>query len=753
MADPYFDLIVNADLAENKYPKDLEAVQAGDGHKCLMAQVLTKELWEKLKNHKTASAGWTLARAINTGTCYPTSFVGCHAGDLESYTDYKELFYPVIEMYHKGYKTDGSMKHVTDMDVSKITTNLESNSQAKIISTRIRCARNLKMFPLNPGGTKQTRLDIADMMEKVFATLEGDLAGTFYRHTSMTPEQTKSLVDRHFLFRGKDKMQAASGYHADWPHGRGIFVSNDEKFLLWINEGDHIRIISMEQGGDVKSVFSRLSRGVAAIEAGLQKVNGRDDVYMHDEILGKIACCPSNLGTCMRGSVHILVPKLIAKIGFDEIDKIARGMSCQARGSSGEHSEVVDRIDVSNWRRLGFPEYELVQDMIKCANRLAEMEDAIPDPYFDLIMNADLAENKYPKDLEAVQAGDGHKSLMAQAMTKQLWEKLKNHKTASAGWTLARAINTGTCYPTSFVGCHAGDLESYTDYKELFYPVIEMYHKGYKTDGSMKHVTDMDVSKITTNLESNSQAKIISTRIRCARNLKMFPLNPGGTKQTRLDIADMMEKVFATLEGDLAGTFYRHTSMTPEQTKSLVDRHFLFRGKDKMQAASGYHADWPHGRGIFVSNDEKFLLWINEGDHIRIISMEQGGDVKSVFSRLSRGVAAIEAGLQKVNGRDDVYMHDEILGKIACCPSNLGTCMRGSVHILVPKLIAKIGFDEIDKIARGMSCQARGSSGEHSEVVDRIDVSNWRRLGFPEYELVQDMIKCANRLAEMEDEC
>jgi creatine kinase len=62
----------------------------------------------------------------------------------------------------------------------------------------------------------------------------------------------------------------------------------------------------------------------------------------------------------MRGSVHILVPKLIAKIGFDEIDNIARGMNCQARGSSGEHSEVVDRIDISNWRRLGFTEHSLV---------------------------------------------------------------------------------------------------------------------------------------------------------------------------------------------------------------------------------------------------------------------------------------------------------------------------------------------------------------------------------------------------------
>ena len=40
----------------------------------------------------------------------------------------------------------------------------------------------------------------------------------------------------------------------------------------------------------------------------------------------------------MRGSVHILVPKLIAKVGFNNIDKMCRERNCQARGSSGEHS-------------------------------------------------------------------------------------------------------------------------------------------------------------------------------------------------------------------------------------------------------------------------------------------------------------------------------------------------------------------------------------------------------------------------------
>jgi len=41
---------------------------------------MTKELFEKYKDTKSPN-GWTIARAINTGTMHPTSFVGCHAGD------------------------------------------------------------------------------------------------------------------------------------------------------------------------------------------------------------------------------------------------------------------------------------------------------------------------------------------------------------------------------------------------------------------------------------------------------------------------------------------------------------------------------------------------------------------------------------------------------------------------------------------------------------------------------------------------
>ena len=81
------------------------------------------------------------------------------------------------------------------------------------------------------------------------------------------------------------------------------------------------------------------------------------------------------------------------------------------------------------------------------------------DINFDLIMDEDLAVNQYPKSI-LKQRASGKCSLASKTVSPDLWNKLKDKKTKN-GWTLARAINTSAMNPTSFVGCHAGDLESY----------------------------------------------------------------------------------------------------------------------------------------------------------------------------------------------------------------------------------------------------------------------------------------------------
>lgn len=51
---------------------------------------------------------------------------------------------------------------------------------------------------------------------------------------------------------------------------RGIFHNDAKTALCWVNEEDHCRIISMETGGNVKSVFTRFAEISAALKAAAE---------------------------------------------------------------------------------------------------------------------------------------------------------------------------------------------------------------------------------------------------------------------------------------------------------------------------------------------------------------------------------------------------------------------------------------------------------------------------------------------------
>ena len=158
------------------------------------------------------------------------------------------------------------------------------------------------------------------------------------------------------MFKEGDRFLDACGLNRDWPSGRGIYHNKDKTFLVWINEEDQLRIISMEKGADIGKVFTRLAQGAAAIEKVAK--------FAHDPHLGYITSCPTNLGTAMRGSVHIKLPNLGSKANKAKFHEIADKYYVQIRGIHGEHSETDDGIfDISNRRRLGRGEVELVQDM------------------------------------------------------------------------------------------------------------------------------------------------------------------------------------------------------------------------------------------------------------------------------------------------------------------------------------------------------------------------------------------------------
>lgn len=260
------------------------------------------------------------------------------------------------------------------MNVDSLKYNI--SDPTKIISTRIRVARNISGFNLAPGqNTKDEKLAIEALMLKVFHKLEGDLAGRYYSLVKITEDERQQLVREHLLFKGNDKMQADSGYHRWWPHGREIYLNESRTFAMWLNEGDHIRIISIQQGGDARSVFATLLKAVNTIMKLLLEIDGR--TFQKTDHLGMITCCPTNLGTGLRGGVLIQLRKLEAKLGESGLKEWANENHLQVRGLYGEHSDSSGAIyDISNKYRLGYSEIQLVQFVIEGVNKLIQMEES-----------------------------------------------------------------------------------------------------------------------------------------------------------------------------------------------------------------------------------------------------------------------------------------------------------------------------------------------------------------------------------------
>ena len=170
----------------------------------------------------------------------------------------------------------------------------------------------------------------------------------------MSKDVQQKLIDDHFLFKEGDRFLQAANACRYWPAGRGIYHNNQKTFLVWCNEEDHLRIISMQMGGDLGQVYRRLTTAVNEIEKRIP--------FSHHDRLGFLTFCPTNLGTTIRASVHIKLPKLAAN--RTKLEEVAGRFNLQVRGTRGEHTEAEGGIyDISNKRRMGLTEYQAVKEM------------------------------------------------------------------------------------------------------------------------------------------------------------------------------------------------------------------------------------------------------------------------------------------------------------------------------------------------------------------------------------------------------
>merc|ERR1719341_1290741 len=442
----------------------------------LVAKHVTKDKWEQLKGIKTKTSGFTLIQAIACAVEFDNQHCGIYAGDWDSYKDFAPVFDPLICEYHG---ISPSAKHTSDMDAGKIQGNVVSD--APVHSCRIRVGRSIDGFGLSPGITKDQRVGVEKLMINAVKNFPSDLAGKYYPLTGMDEKVRQQLVDDHFLFVSGDRNLTVAGMERDWPEGRGIFHNDAKTFLIWINEEDQLRIISMQKGGDVKGVFERLARGIKAVQESVKKESGKD--FCLDKKYGYIHSCPTNLGTGMRASVHVDLPGW-TKVGLDALQRRCEELHLQPRGTRGESGgQTGHTYDISNKHRLGYSEVELVQKMIDGVNTLWKEDQAFmagaPAPA-GAPAASKPSSGKY-KAMEAQVNGpfptiQSKHSLAAKYVTKDVWEKLKGIKTKTSGFTLIQAIACAVEFDNQHCGIYAGDWDSYKDFAPVFDPLIQEYH-------------------------------------------------------------------------------------------------------------------------------------------------------------------------------------------------------------------------------------------------------------------------------------
>ena len=332
------------------YENYVGRLHAAEKSNSLLKKFLTQDVFEAIKDRKT-SFGGSLDLIARSGLENPDSSIGAYASDEDAYHTFSPLFDPIILSYHNlssGFKHPpldfGNPKELKDLDPQN----------KYIISTRVRCARSLKGFPLNSLLTKEQYGEIEAKVTNVLADPAAGIEGEYYSLSSMPAAEKQELIRSHLLFKEGDRFLEAAQASRFWPTGRGIFINKQRTFLVWVNEEDHLRIISMQAGADLAAIYTRL---VHALEVLASKIE-----FSRDDRLGYLTFCPSNIGTTIRASVHIRLPHLARDKA--RMDEIAGKYKLQIRGTHGEHSDVEGGVfDISNKRRCGLTEFEVVKEL------------------------------------------------------------------------------------------------------------------------------------------------------------------------------------------------------------------------------------------------------------------------------------------------------------------------------------------------------------------------------------------------------
>ncbi len=226
-----------------------------------------------------------------------------------------------------------------------------------VLSSRIRLARNIAEFKFPPSADTDTRDRIVEYVHSAFERAGLLESGDFYRSADITPIDQSFLVERHLI--SPDFMKDGSG--------RGLYINNDGRLSVMVNEEDHIRLQVLSPGLSMTECWEQAFRVDRNLCSAME--------FAFDGSFGYLTACPTNVGTGLRASILIHLPGLVLTREIDNVIARISKVGLVVRGFYGEGTDVMGNLfQISNQTTLGRSEEEIIDSLAKVTQQIIEYE-------------------------------------------------------------------------------------------------------------------------------------------------------------------------------------------------------------------------------------------------------------------------------------------------------------------------------------------------------------------------------------------
>lgn len=243
----------------------------------------------------------------------------------------------------------------------------------------IAVSRSIEGFPFASATSLDQKNQISDLLGKALSSLGGNGYSGRYRPFSAEregqdwsrfghlKEEEIELANLGLLFGVPESItELAAGLGLHWPHGRGLFVSDSRLVAAWVNQAEHLRLVTLDDTGDIHACFMSLCEVLKELEKSL----GGHQFSRHEK-LGFLNASPASIGTGgLRVMVTLRLPNLSQHRTFPET---CRGLGLSARSCSPPMDDCA-LWEVSNYDVFGTSELELVDSVLTACELLVGME-------------------------------------------------------------------------------------------------------------------------------------------------------------------------------------------------------------------------------------------------------------------------------------------------------------------------------------------------------------------------------------------